>query len=92
VSDEVLSLAYDRLTDSSFGLEMAAAPKAMADMVESLAGAICVDTAFDLVPVFEVLLWILHYRHHHVGFRVCSCGEYMHEICRANSCVVGSKL
>lgn len=56
MSDQVLSLAYDRLMDSSFGLEMGGAPKALADMVESLAGAICVDSAFDLGPVFQVTL------------------------------------
>lgn len=40
--------------DSSFGLEMAGAPKATADVVESMAGAICVDNAFDLDLVFKV--------------------------------------
>ena len=46
VSDEVLSAAYDRLMDSSFGLEMGGAPKAMADMVESLAGQCLWTMAF----------------------------------------------
>ena len=56
MSDEVLSAAYDRLMDSSFGLEMGGAPKAMADMVESLAGAVFVDNDFWLEPAFQVIL------------------------------------
>ena len=55
VSDEVLGVAYDRLMDSSFGLEMGATPKAMADMVESLAGAVFVDNGFRLEPAFQVI-------------------------------------
>ena len=55
MSDEVLSTAYDRLMDSSFGLEMGGAPKAMADMVESLAGAVLVDNDFQLEPAFQVI-------------------------------------
>lgn len=54
-SDAALSKTYDMLTDQSYGLEMAIAPKAMADMVESLAGAIFVDSGSELGPVFEVM-------------------------------------
>lgn len=53
-SEKALSNTYDTLTDHSYGLEMAIAPKAMADMVEALAGAIYIDSSGDLKPVFEV--------------------------------------
>lgn len=52
-SDAALSRTYDHLTDRNYGLEMAVAPKAMADMVESLAGAIFVDSHCRMQPVFE---------------------------------------
>jgi len=58
-SDEALSKTYDFLTEGSYGLEMATAPKAMADVVESLAGAIYIDSGCQLAPVWKVLLLYL---------------------------------
>lgn len=48
-----LAKTYDFLTEGSYGLEMATAPKAMADMVESLAGAIYVDSGCQLDIVWK---------------------------------------
>ena len=59
VSDEELSRAYDYLMNASFGLAMTVAPKATADIVESLAGAILVDSDFQLEAVFEVITNLL---------------------------------
>ena len=49
-----MSKTYDFLTEGSYGLEMATAPKAMADVVESLAGAIYIDSDCQLGPVWKV--------------------------------------
>jgi len=54
VDPDALALTYDNLTKRSFSLEMADAPKALADMVEALAGAVFVDSGFSLERVFEV--------------------------------------
>ena len=47
-------MVYDQLTTDSYSLQMADAPKAMADMVEALAGAILVDYDFQIQAAFQV--------------------------------------
>lgn len=49
----MLSQTYDRLTADSYNF-IAAAPKALADMVEALAGAVLVDNGFSLDETLQV--------------------------------------
>lgn len=53
-NNKALGKTYDVLTDQAYGLKMASAPKVMADMVESLVGAIYIDTGCNLEPAFQV--------------------------------------
>lgn len=71
-SDAALARTYDQLTDTSYGMELARAPKAMADIVESLAGAVYVDAGFNLEPAFEATTPHVPTVHHGLQGMLCS--------------------
>lgn len=54
MSEAALGKTYDRLTIDSYSLYMPDAPKAMADMVEALAGAVLVDNGMNVEVTFKV--------------------------------------
>ena len=52
--NKALGKTYDELTDQAYGLKLASAPKVMADLVESLVGAVYIDAGCQLEPAFKV--------------------------------------